>query len=314
MTAQSIPPTVARSSLKTAVAGVHGPGRPQRDRRQHGFETVASDPKGPWMPRLAHSSRWLLAVAAAAGIGRMSAADEPGGYPPPQPLASWSDPSAAVPHDTPSSWSWGASAPATNPPRLLRARYQSPEIKPGPNGGSSNVPPAPVERVGATRPIPLSRRSSDSSSTLGGLSGGDRAQLVNAAMSLGIVLGLFLLVMWAVRRGMPKGSGLLPSEAVEVLGRTSLAGRQQVHLVRCGNKIVLLSVTPTGIRTLTEISDPAEVDRLHSVCQPPSPPAGPLRQFFGHFTGPSGSSDDSTREGADEIDFRHLEMGGQRRA
>ncbi len=84
--------------------------------------------------------------------------------------------------------------------------------------------------------------------------------------SLGIVLGLFLLVAWIVRWGMPKGAAALPREAVEVLGRTQLTGRQYVHLVRCGNKMLLVSVTAGGAETLTEITDPAEVDRLAGLC------------------------------------------------
>lgn len=276
--------------------------------------TVAVNPKGPWMPWFARSVRALVAVAAAVCIARLSAAQAPGGYPPPQPLAGWSNQPASISQDGIQSNGPGApNAPATMTPRLLRARYESPEIQAGPSHGASAAPAARVETGGAPRPIPLSRQASDSPSVLGGLPGGDASALVNAATSLGIVLGLFLLVAWAVRRGMPKGSGLLPTEAVEVLGRAPLVGRQQVHLVRCGNKIVLLSVTPGGTHTLAEISDPSEVDRLHSICQPPSRPAG-LRQFFGHITGQSRLSDYNTGEGAEEIDFRHLETGGQRRA
>lgn len=85
--------------------------------------------------------------------------------------------------------------------------------------------------------------------------------------SLALVLGLFLLVAWMLKRTGPKGSAALPREAVEVLGRAPLAARQYVHLVRCGNKMLLLSVTPTGAETLTEITDPLEVDRLAGLCE-----------------------------------------------
>jgi flagellar biogenesis protein FliO len=106
---------------------------------------------------------------------------------------------------------------------------------------------------------------------------------------------------------------MLPREAVEVLGRTTLLGRQQVHLVRCGNKIVLLSVTPGGVETLTEIADPAEVDRLHSICQPAGLPGGALRQWLSKFTDASRTSEYYTHDGRQQIDFGHLE-GGQHRA
>jgi flagellar biogenesis protein FliO len=70
---------------------------------------------------------------------------------------------------------------------------------------------------------------------------------------------------------MPKGSRLLPSDVVEVLGRAPLAGRQQMHLVRCGNKLLLVSVTSGGAETLTEITEPEEVDRLAGLCRAAHP-------------------------------------------
>ena len=84
--------------------------------------------------------------------------------------------------------------------------------------------------------------------------------------SLGVVLGIFLLIAWMIRRAAPKGLTRLPNEAFEVLGRAPLAGRQNVHLLRCGNKLLLVSITPAGTETLTEITDPQEVDRLAGLC------------------------------------------------
>jgi hypothetical protein len=112
--------------------------------------------------------------------------------------------------------------------------------------------------------------------------------------------------MWVVRRGMPKGSGLLPSDAVEVLGRTPLVGRQQVHLLRCGNKLVLVTITPSGTQTLTEVSDPAEVDRLVSLCQG-GITSGSLRSWLGFS-----KRGREYRERPDDVDFRHLEIGQRR--
>jgi flagellar biogenesis protein FliO len=89
--------------------------------------------------------------------------------------------------------------------------------------------------------------------------------------SLGVVLGIFLLIAWLMRRAAPQGLTRLPSEAFEVLGRAPLFGRQNVHLIRCGNKLLLVSVTPAGTETLTEIIDPQEVDRLAGLCRQAGP-------------------------------------------
>lgn len=85
--------------------------------------------------------------------------------------------------------------------------------------------------------------------------------------SLAIVLGLFLVLVWCTRRFAPPGSAQLPKEALELLGRSALSPRQQVQLVRLGNKLLLVSLTPAGAETLTEITDAAEVERLTSLCR-----------------------------------------------
>src|SRR5262249_52399425 len=59
--------------------------------------------------------------------------------------------------------------------------------------------------------------------------------LTTVGGSLAVVLGLFLIVAWCTRKFSPTGSQVLPKEAIELLGRVSLAARQQAHLVRVGN-------------------------------------------------------------------------------
>ena len=63
------------------------------------------------------------------------------------------------------------------------------------------------------------------------------------------------------------GLGLLPADAVSVLGRVSLTSKQVAQLLRVGNKLVLVALTPGGAETLTEVTDPVEVDRLMGLCQ-----------------------------------------------
>ncbi|MCE5266924.1 MAG: flagellar biosynthetic protein FliO [Planctomycetaceae bacterium] len=89
---------------------------------------------------------------------------------------------------------------------------------------------------------------------------------VTLVIGLSIVLAIFFVVIWLVRRSMPPGHGPLPPEAFAVLGRAPLASRQQAQLVRCGNKLLLVCASATGVQTLTEITDPAEVERLVTLC------------------------------------------------
>lgn len=94
--------------------------------------------------------------------------------------------------------------------------------------------------------------------------------IYTVATALAVVIGAFLVFAWALRRGSKgsrNGRTLLPADAVKVLGRVPLAARQFAELLRVGNKLVLVAMTPAGPTTITEISDPAEVDRLVGICQ-----------------------------------------------
>jgi flagellar biogenesis protein FliO len=262
--------------------------------------------KGKLMHGLVRSAVWLAAVGLVATFARRATAEYPDRY-------GQTPPNAAYPQETPreAPSPWPAELPPTsdtNPPRPLAPQDAAPRPLASAPRGAEGFPGKQVSAESTEskippQPIPLSREGVAPSSPLGP---GDLPPLASTAASLGIVLGLFLLVAWAVRRGMPKGAGLLPSDAVEVLGRAPLIGRQPAYLVRCGNKIVLVTVTPSGTQTLAEISDPAEVDRLQTLCQG-SAPAGSLRGWLGQFTHPARGSNYRAR--ADELDFRHLELG-----
>jgi flagellar biogenesis protein FliO len=89
---------------------------------------------------------------------------------------------------------------------------------------------------------------------------------------LAIVVGAFLIFAWALRRGgRTAGRGNLPADVVSVIGRVPLAARQFAELLRVGNKLVLVSLTSNGAQPISEVTDPAEVDRLLGLCQQNNP-------------------------------------------
>ncbi len=134
-------------------------------------------------------------------------------------------------------------------------------------------------------PPPGSSESALGSQTAKPRGGG--ATTATVVGSLAVVLGLFFVLAWAMRRASPRGSLNLPTEVVEILGRAPLAARQQVHLLRCGTKLLLVSVTPTGAETLTEITDPDEVTRLAGLCRQARPDSATatFRDVFGQLSG-----------------------------
>lgn len=116
---------------------------------------------------------------------------------------------------------------------------------------------------------------------------GGMGTAVRVVGSLALVLGIFFVAVWAMRRGQPASAALLPQEVLEVLGRASFPGRQQVHLIRLGAKLVLVSVTPAGMDTIAEVTDPLEVDRLAGLCRQnqPNSATAAFRQVFQQFMG-----------------------------
>ena len=90
--------------------------------------------------------------------------------------------------------------------------------------------------------------------------------LTTAGAGLAVVVGLFLLCAWLFRRSGPKATSPLPQDAAAVLGRIPLAGNHFAHLLKLGNKLVLVAVSPESVTPLAEVTDPNEVQHLLSLC------------------------------------------------
>lgn len=110
------------------------------------------------------------------------------------------------------------------------------------------------------------------------------ATMLSVGSSLLIVLALFLGATWCYRQTNRNTMGMLPRHVVSVLGRSPLAPRQHVVLVRFGNKLVLVSQAPGELRTLSEITDPHEVDRIAGLCESSRPDSisGSFRSLLLH--------------------------------
>jgi flagellar biogenesis protein FliO len=147
-----------------------------------------------------------------------------------------------------------------------------------PAGPLTEQPPAQETKVAALPLSPAStsgglqlRPPSQSSPGLTPAKGRGMPPLATVLASLAVVVGLFLIVAWTMSKTAGAAAVRLPNEVVETLGHAPLTARQQVHLLRCGNKLLLVSVTPGGAETLTEITDQEEVQRLASLCRQRQP-------------------------------------------
>lgn len=118
------------------------------------------------------------------------------------------------------------------------------------------------------RRIPLRRPAP--ADVPGSSSGRFEATIGKTTLVLGsICAGIVLLAVFLRRRRRSTG-GRLPFAAVEVLGRTPLDGRHAISLVRCGSRVLVLSVDVAGgLSTLAEITDPDEVNLMVDLCRRP---------------------------------------------
>lgn len=233
-------------------------------------------------------------------------------------------------------WYWGVAALAEPPipPVPGQPVQQVSQERPAPASHETAVPTSRESAVSSREqagPTQFDQAVSPSAASLplrpssGGLNTGDGSQgtraaadgrskelspvtsLTTALSGLAIVLGLFFLASWLLKRAMPKSARTLPGEVFDVLGRASLAARQPVHLIRIGRKLILVSVSADGVKTLTEITDPAEVDRLAGICaqQSTESSSSAFANVFQQFQSESaateflGSDDRSTAETAD---------------
>lgn len=124
---------------------------------------------------------------------------------------------------------------------------------------------------------------------------GKTAPWVATLGALATVLGVFLVFMWGMKRFQPSSSQVLPSGVIEVLGQAPLSGRQRLCLIRLGRKLVLIATGPDGTEPLSEIEDPAEVDRLVGLCATARGGSSTqvFRQIFGRYmNGADGGAND----------------------
>jgi flagellar biosynthetic protein FliO len=112
----------------------------------------------------------------------------------------------------------------------------------------------------ATRPVKKPESQDDKVLSRDGGWGGDGWLRTAGAMAL--VIGLIFLARYALRRFAPSAGKVTSGGKVEVLARTNLSARQQLCLVRMGRRVLLIGSGPEGMRTLSEVSDPAEVADL----------------------------------------------------
>ncbi len=131
---------------------------------------------------------------------------------------------------------------------------------------SRQAKPSARRELGPRRLLPLqSPDTAKSDSRSSRLPQGPAAKTVS---SLAIVIGVFLLLVTVLRYPAKRRPGALPPEAAEVLGIVPLTGKQQLHLVRLGSKLLLLNLSGGRVEKVAELAEPQEVRQIVATCQP----------------------------------------------
>lgn len=120
---------------------------------------------------------------------------------------------------------------------------------------------------------------------------------------LAVVIGLFLVAAWWWRKRMPQAIMPLPGGVLEVLGRSNLGNKHRLHLVRLGNKLLLISTTADCAETLAEIDDPDEVTRIIGLClqSRPGSSSRAFRDVLAELAQDGGSGRRESRAMPDEL-------------
>jgi flagellar biogenesis protein FliO len=123
--------------------------------------------------------------------------------------------------------------------------------------------------------------------------GGDVWGWLKMLGGLGLIAGgAYAVKRFAVRRWRPMGTSPRANETMKVIGRSPLAPRQELVLVKLGRRVVMVASGPDGSRTLSEVTDPAEVaELLAAMGQSPGDAADngspePRQMSAGGATGP----------------------------
>lgn len=109
------------------------------------------------------------------------------------------------------------------------------------------------------------------------------------ALGLVVMLVLGLARAWKQRGGV--ASGGLNDAVFEILGTRRLTVKQSIQLVRVGSRILVLGLSESGIETLSEITDPQEVEHLADACRATKTDSAgrPLRAMYDQFVRQNGS-------------------------
>lgn len=129
--------------------------------------------------------------------------------------------------------------------------------------------------------LPLSRpgNGEEGKESDRGRVGSTSSQLGMTVVALTAVLLLIAVLAKVLKKHTPLASQSLPDDVLSLLGRKMIDQRNAVQFLRLGDRILVVGVSVDGLRTLAEITDPVEVDRIAGACHTPAGESTMSRSF-----------------------------------
>lgn len=167
---------------------------------------------------------------------------------------------------------------------------------------ASSAEANPARTRESAAPLPLAPRSRGADALSQDKNSSTGRALATIVSSLVVVVGILVGLAAAARRFRP-AVRVLPDEVFMHLGTTTLAGRQTIHLVRFGDKLMLIAATAAGLQSLGELTDSEEVERLSALCRPrrSSPIASSLQRVLADWTTEASAISKASRGGASVV-------------
>lgn len=136
------------------------------------------------------------------------------------------------------------------------AYAQSSQASDSPAGKTDNGSDVLQRRVGT---------AGDKSRSPGGLGG-----WMQTLLALALVVALIFAVRFVVRRLGRSSVAIGSSGAVKVIAAANVSPRERLFVVRFGGRVLLVGSSPSGLRTLSEVSDEKEVADLLTCVDAPA--------------------------------------------
>lgn len=93
-----------------------------------------------------------------------------------------------------------------------------------------------------------------------------KAMLGETGIKIAIVVGILLIAVLLLSK--QKTTRTIPGEAIEILGTVPFTAKQNIQLIRFGQKLVLIESSVNGLKPISEITDPAEVNQMLDLIRP----------------------------------------------